>query len=275
MDTTAQADGNQQEPAKPLADGEGSKTPETKAGDAASPDATNPEKKNEGDTPEVKPLDISSFSEDEKKYLAGQSIENLDADAVKKLINHNLTAQRASADAASKLAKLQEAMSGKPAEPAPNSTPPTDAPPANPSSDAPQSPTAPSDQPSEGPAKIDENQVATTAMLLGTQYPDLKDSFIDGSFFKEMIDRGKSPLDVVSAMGLADEKLKILNLEKELAEFKKANPDAQSKANPESTKAGEFNIAEANKIIVAGDKTNPKYEDSLKMVKALGLKADF
>jgi hypothetical protein len=269
MDKTAQADGNQQEPAKPLADGEGSKKPDTTAGDAQA----KPEIK-EGEAPEVKPLDISTFSDEEKKYLSGQSIENLDADAVKKLINHSLTAQRASADTTARLKQLQDAMTGKPAEPTPAPVP-TDAPPTIPSGDAPQSPTAPSSQPSEGPAKIDENQVATYAMLLGTQYPDLKESFVDGSFFTDLIERGKNPTDVVSAMKLADEKLKILTLEKELAEFKKANPDAQSKANPESTKAGEFNISEANKIIVAGDKTNPKYEDALKMVKDLGLKADF
>lgn len=174
-------------------------------------------------------ISFDSFSEDDKKYLAGQGItkqEELTSEALVKVINHARSSQKTAAERQAEIDRIKGAIT--PPNPDPNT------PPVNPGT----TPTAPQQPAPSSPAQgLDDVTALTLATSLSIQFPELKDKLADGSFYSEMNTLGiptVTPSGQVNLTGITNY-------------GKLAQQQAQSAARlAELDKPGEGNIPDAN-----------------------------
>lgn len=124
-------------------------------------------------------ISFDSFSDDDKKYLAGQGItkqEDLTQDSLVKLINHGRSSQKTAAEIKAELDKI------KPATPQVPGVPTGPQAPANPAQPAAPSPTPDAAVPKE----IDRVTAFTLANQLAGNFPALKEDLISGKFYQDM-----------------------------------------------------------------------------------------
>jgi hypothetical protein len=176
-------------------------------------------------TPEAAHNPLDQLSDEEKTYLKGQKIEDLDSpEAIRKIINHAQSSQR-------QLSKLNEQFNKaglKLEDKQTESANPLVAPPASSQPQAEQQP--PSDQ------GLDPVTAYTLANNLATSFPELKDDLESGKFYTDM-----------QSMGFQLYSNGQINLNGILAYGKFAQQDKQNQAKAEEmNKPGEASIPDAN-----------------------------
>lgn len=143
------------------------------------------------DNPPAAPqFSLESFSEDDRKYLAGQGItsqEQLTSDNLAKVFNHARTSQQTAQQRQAELDRIRAA-----ANPNPAPTPPANpfAAPAQPST-TPNEPTpTPPAQPTNTGQGTDEVTMFLLAGQLAQAHPELKTELSDGTFYQKMAESG-------------------------------------------------------------------------------------
>jgi len=132
-------------------------------------------------------ISFDSFSDEDKKYLAGQGItkqEELTSEALVKVINHARSSQKTAAEIKAENDRIKQSINPTPATPDPFSLPTTPSSTTQPTGDVP-APTA-TPAPQGQPQGIDRVSMFNLATSLATQFPRLKDQLSDGSFYTDM-----------------------------------------------------------------------------------------
>lgn len=197
-----------------------------------------PAQKPADQTPAAPSISFDSFSDEEKKYLAGQGItkqEELTTDAIRKVINHSQSSQKTAAERQAELDRIRQSinpatvatdpLTGQPVQP--QATTPTQTP-ANP-----QTPEA-----SQAPvASLDPVTAYNLSFNLGNQFPELKDKLTDGSFYKEMNELGipttvNGQVNLNGIIGYGRIAQKEAQIAAKLAELEKPGEGVIPDANP-------------------------------------------
>lgn len=132
-------------------------------------------------------ISFDTFSEDDKKYLAGQGItsqEQLTQDALVKVINHARSSQKTAAEIKAENDRIKQSINPTPANTDPFSLPTTPSSTTQPTGETPAPSATPA--PQSQPQGIDRVSMFNLATSLATQFPRLKDQLSDGSFYTDM-----------------------------------------------------------------------------------------
>ena len=126
-------------------------------------------------------ISFESFSDDAKKYLAGQGVtsqETLTSDAINKLVNHAQSSQKTAAERQAELDRIKNGGGTPPAN--------TDGttPPATPSATTPGA--TPETAAAAAAPKVDETQMFLLGATLVQSFPELKDDLTSGKLYKDM-----------------------------------------------------------------------------------------
>jgi hypothetical protein len=221
-----------------------------------SSDGVNPQE------PQSSTVSFDALSEEARKYLQGQGIQNLDAQAIEKLAAHNRSLQKVSAQAA-----------GERAEQTPNVL--------DDFTKAAQALTQPEQtqtvQPNVAPLQVSEATIRSYLYTLSQQFPGASTKLSDGSLFAEMNDFG-IPMEVVRPDGSRD--LNVKAMEKLASQYDKlskleqtANAATAPSADdvpsviPSDPGDGTYQKVEMNRnnamiIIMSGDERNPQYAEA-------------
>lgn len=136
-------------------------------------------------------ISFDTFSEDDKKYLAGQGItsqEQLTQEALVKVINHARSSQKTAAEIKAENDRIKQSINPTPATPDPFSLPTTPSSTTQPTGDNPAPSATPA--PQGQPQGVDRVSMFNLATSLATQFPRLKDQLSDGSFYTSMQELG-------------------------------------------------------------------------------------
>lgn len=228
-------------------------------------------------TPAAQSISFDTFSDEDKKYLAGQGItkqEELTQDALVKVFNHARSSQQTAQQRQAEIDRIKASVNPTP--------PPTDpfAPPVQPNATDPTQTPAPQQQ--QAQQQVQGIDPATAFVLTDTfarQFPELKDNLLDGSFYKDMnalgiptVVNGQVNIQGIQGYGKMAQTAAInaAKLE-ELSNPKPgegaipdANPTTPSNPQPAADAPMTRQIALA---IISQDKTHPRYAEAVEFAK--------
>lgn len=228
-----------------------------------------PEPKPADTTPQGTPLTMDAFSDDEKKYLQSQGINDFSSpEAIKKMVNHARTAQQTASEAKAQLDKIKEQFA--PAAPA-NPFNPT------PTPGQPQPGNTP--EPAQG---LDPVTSFNLAASLAGAFPELKGDLTSGKFYQDMQAQG-IPLMVnnqVNMQGITtfgSFAQKQAQLEAKMEEMNKPGEGAIPDANPTAPQPPaddapmDAKMAYAIMAHVAGGNTHPRGDEATQFIQKKNL----
>lgn len=167
---------------------------------------------------------FDSLSDEDKTYLKSQGIDDLSKpENVTKLINHNASLRKSSADTANELARIKASVTGEPTPAQPGASGPT--------------PTA---APSQSTSELDPVTAYTLATSFATQFPSQKDDLVSGKFYQDFQATGRTLVDANGRVNIAglqafgQERQQLVELQGKLAEYEKPNPNVIPDANPQT-----------------------------------------
>lgn len=203
-------------------------------------------------TPQTPANPFDSLSEDQKKYLKGQGIESLDAEAIVKVIDHARSSQRTASELKNRVDDITKSLSAPDVPPAQSSQPQADQP-------APQT-----------SGDLDPVQAFTLSTSLATSFPELKDDLISGKIYQDMqavgiplMRNGAVNLNGITNFAkLAQERAQ---LNAKLEELSKPGENAIPDANPtlpQQPAADAPMTLELARAILAADRNHPRAEEA-------------
>lgn len=234
-------------PAQPSAQDGGNATP------PPAPDVK-PAENTPAGTPQSPATPFDSLTDDQKKYLKGQGIESLDSESLLKLVNHAQSSQKTAADLKNRLDAATSAIN--PQVPAVQSSQPQ-----------------PNIAPIPASDGIDSVQAFTLSSSLALSFPELKDDFVSGKFYKDMQEQG-IPLQANGSINLngitryAALAQKEAQLNAKLEELNKPGEGAIPDANPTTPQQPaadapmDKQMAQAIAMHVAGGNSHPRSEEA-------------
>lgn len=237
------------------------------APDGKTPQGTPPEPaKPTADAPAVPAISFDSFSDDDKKYLAGQGInkqEDLTQDSLVKLINHGRSSQKTAAEIKAELDKIKPATPQVPGVPT--------VPPADPTK--PAQPAASPTPDASVPKEMDPVTAFTLANQLAGNFPALKEDLVSGKFYEDMkslqipvMSNGQVNLNGMLAFGEREQERRsaLAKLEEANKPGEGAIPDANAgKPAPIADNAPMTKqIAQAIALHVSKGETHPRAEEA-------------
>lgn len=238
--------------------------------------ASQPPAKPAEETPAVPTFSFDSFSDEDKKYLAGQGItkqEDLTQDALVKVFNHARSSQTTAQKRQAEIDKINAAIN-PPANPTPTNP---FVQPVAPSTTPTTEPTQPATQPAQPAQGIDPVVAMLLTSNLATTYPELQAELGDGSFYKNMGDLGiplmkGTTVNVEGLQAYASQRQRVIQLETELEAKNKPNENIIPDANggtpqPMSTLSADTPMTKTiARNVVLFDKSNPRYAEAEKFL---------
>lgn len=224
-------------------------------------------------TPTAPTFSFDSFSEDDKKYLAGQGItkqEELTQDALAKVFNHARSSQTTAQQRQAEIDKIKNAIT--PAQPQTPTNPFVQ--PVAPST----TPTVPDQPVTTTPSgTIDPVVAMLLTSNLATTYPELKDELTNGKLYQDMATLGVplmkgSTVNVEGLQAYASMRQKQVQLEAELEAKNKPNeniiPDANvTTPQPITVLSADTPMTKAiARNVVMKDPTNPRFAEAQKFL---------